>query len=92
MERVTYLTLEYLTYLLLVFAAGGALFVCAVVLVAAAALARSVKATWEASVRPELQDFWHHPALRRAAVGWRIRRAGRRLPCREDEAGRECPV
>ena len=62
MERLTYLTLEYLTYLLLVFAAGGALFVCAVVLVGAAALARFVKATWQATVRPALQEFWEHPA------------------------------
>jgi hypothetical protein len=77
MEGLTYLTLEYLTYLLLVLAAGGALFVCAVVFVGAAAPARAVAATWEAGVRPVIQVFWQHLTLRRAVVT--VAYPGRRL-------------
>jgi hypothetical protein len=57
MNGSAYLALEYLACLLLAFAAGLALFVCAVTILAARALGRYLSERWEVTVEPGLQEI-----------------------------------
>lgn len=57
MDTFTYLILEYLTYLLLVIAAGAAALLCIVLVMGIAGLAHWVSGKWEGVVRPALHEL-----------------------------------
>jgi hypothetical protein len=75
MESITYLALEYLTCLLLAFAAGVALFVCAVMVLAAGSVGRSVTGRWGMTVGPRLQDARQHLPVTTKELAIRLGRA-----------------
>ena len=58
MDTLIYLTLEYLTYLLLAVAAGGVALLCAVLVMAGAALGRWMSERWQG-----FHQVWQHFAV-----------------------------